>query len=50
LGIQTQLKFKELLVELYSKGQESDIQVNDMIVEIQQRLNELLEPKKQILP
>lgn len=44
-----QQKFKELLVELYSKGQESDVQVSEMIIEIQQRLNELLESKKQIL-
>lgn len=48
MGIQQQ-KFKELLVEVYSKGQESDILVSDMIIEIQQRLNELLESKKQIL-
>lgn len=48
MGIQQQ-KFKELLVELYSKGQESDVQVSDMINEIQQKLNELLESKKQIL-
>lgn len=44
-----QQKFKELLVEVYSKGQESDVQMSDMIMEIQQRLNELLESKKQIL-
>lgn len=44
-----QQKFKELLVELYSKGQETDIQINDMMIDIQQRLSELLEPKKQIL-
>lgn len=43
-----QQKFKELLVELYSKGQESDVQVSEMIIEIQQRLNELLKLKKQI--
>ncbi|MGI8384816.1 hypothetical protein [Robertmurraya sp. P23] len=48
MGMQQQ-KFKELLVEVYSKGQESDIQVSDMMMEIQQRLNELLESKKQIL-
>jgi hypothetical protein len=43
-----QQKFKELLMEVYSKGQESDIQMSDMIMDIQRRLHELLESKKQV--